>query len=185
MRDLTVRSYLTFIAAWSILLASPGLALAQNPCDPPLPLAAPLPSEEHPGARRESQLMARPEGAEAPQISYIDSPSATCYQPDATEDVCWINWYYMSVDGGTNYMICMETTINAIGKVARSHGFFQTSIYVPYNMYSKGFRVACGALGAGGDPNRGNAYAYTIRAQDSAALSTANYGTVYCPAYIP
>jgi hypothetical protein len=82
-------------------------------------------------------------------------------------------------------MIWMQADLNAIGKVSRYQGFFQTSMYVPYNMHGKGFRVACGALGSGGDPERGNAYAWTINARDSAGLESANYGTTYCPAYTP
>lgn len=120
-----------------------------------------------------------------PNIGFIDSPSATCYQPDPAKDECYINWYYMSVSASPNYMISMTVQINAIGNVARSQGFFQTSMYLPYNMFSDGFKVACGALGAGGNPYWGNAYAYTIRARDSANMGSANYGTTYCPAYTP
>ena len=120
-----------------------------------------------------------------PNISFIDSPSATCYQPDAKQDVCRINWYYASVSAVPNYMITMTIAINNIGIVANVQGFFQTSMYVPYNMLGPGFRVSCGAPGAGGNPELGNAYAYTIRARDSANLASANYGTIYCPAYKP
>jgi hypothetical protein len=129
-----------------------------------------------------------PPGGNAPQqpnISFIDSPSATCYQPDPSRDECYLNWYYMSVDANPNYMITMTLVLNAIGPVAHTQGFFQTSMYIPYNMLGRGFKVACGALGAGGNPQLGNAYAYTIRARDSANLSSANYGTAYCPAFIP
>ena len=118
-------------------------------------------------------------------ISFIDSPTATCYQPDPAQDVCFVNWYYMAVDASPNYVIWMQAELNAIGKVGRYQGFFQTSMYVPYNMHGQGFKVACGALGAGGDPELGNAYAYTLRARDSADLGAANYGTVYCPAFTP
>ncbi|MCA9971665.1 MAG: hypothetical protein KC425_15680 [Anaerolineales bacterium] len=120
-----------------------------------------------------------------PEISFIDSPSATCYQPDPARNACLINWYYLSVSASPNYMIAMTVTLNAVGHVARTGGFFQTSMYVPYSMFGDGFQVACGAPGAGGKPNLGNAYAYTIRAIDSANLKSANYGTVYCPAYQP
>ncbi|MBK8429861.1 MAG: hypothetical protein IPL28_00590 [Chloroflexi bacterium] len=58
-------------------------------------------------------------------------------------------------------------------------------MYIPYNMLGRGVKVACGALGAGGNPALGNAYAYTVRARDSAGLGSANYGTAYCPAYTP
>jgi hypothetical protein len=58
-------------------------------------------------------------------------------------------------------------------------------MYAPYDMNPCGYKVACGALGAGGNTILGNAYAYTIRARDSAGLKSANYGTVYCPAFTP
>ncbi len=121
---------------------------------------------------------------DAVNIGFIDSPSATCFQPDPAQNVCYVNYYYVSVSASPNYMITMTLTLNP-RVVAHTQGFFQTSIYVPYNMYGQGFKVACGALGAGGNPQLGNAYAYTIRARDSAGLSAANYGTVYCPAYLP
>ena len=129
-----------------------------------------------------------PLGGEAPtqpDIGFIDSPSATCYQPDPTQDDCRINWYYNSVNASPNYMISMTLTINALGMVANTAGFFQTSMYIPYDMFGDGFRVPCGALGAGGNASLGAAYAWTARARDSAGLKSANYGTVYCPAYTP
>jgi hypothetical protein len=120
-----------------------------------------------------------------PSISFIDSPSATCYQPDPELDACYLNWYYMSVDAAPNYMIMMTVTVNLVGPVVRVGGFFQTSMYIPYNMLGQGIRLPCGALGAGGNPALGNAYAWTINAQDSSNLKSANYGTAYCPAYTP
>ena len=120
-----------------------------------------------------------------PNISFIDSPTVACYQPNPAQDACYLNWYYMSVDADPNYMVAMTVTINAIGPVARLHGFFQTSMYAPYNMFGNGFKVACGAPGAGGDPVLGNAYSWTIQARDSSNLGSANYGTAYCPAYTP
>ena len=168
-----------------LALALPAGARAQANCDPPpVGLVGSL-REEHPGARRESQMVKRVEGTDTPQISFIDSPTAGCYQPDPAADICWINWYYLSVGADPNYMICMEVTLNNIGKVSHYQGFFQTSMYVPYNMSDRGYRVACGALGAGGDPALGNSYTYTIRAKDSNNLRSANYGTVYCPAFTP
>ncbi|HTP07570.1 MAG TPA: hypothetical protein VMP08_04925 [Anaerolineae bacterium] len=131
---------------------------------------------------------AAPSSTDAPQqpnIGFIDSPSATCYQPVPGSNDCYINWYYMSVDASPNYMITMTAVLNNFGPVAHVQGFFQTSMYLPYNMLGKGFKVACGAPGAGGNPQLGNAYAYTIRARDSANLSSANYGTAYCPPFTP
>lgn len=120
-----------------------------------------------------------------PNIGFIDSPSATCYQPDPAQDACYVNWYYLAVDASPNYMITMTVALNNIGYIANVQGFFQTSMYVPYNMMGDGFKVACGDLGAGGNPLMGNAYAYTVRAKDSAGLGSANYGTIYCPPYQP
>lgn len=118
-------------------------------------------------------------------IGFIESPSATCYQPDPKQDVCYINWYYLSVSAAPDYITNMEVRINDIGYVARINGFFQTSMYVPYSLLGDGFKVSCGALGAGGDENWGKSYAYTIRAKDSKNLTSSNFGTVYCPAFIP
>jgi hypothetical protein len=42
----------------------------------------------------------------APNIGFIDSPTAACYQPDASEDVCYINWYYMSVSQALTPFTC-------------------------------------------------------------------------------
>ena len=125
------------------------------------------------------------DGINQPNIGFIDSPSATCYQPDPSKDECFINWYYLNVDATPNYMISMTVAINSIGTLANIQGFFQTSIYVPYNMLGDGFKVACGSKGASGNPLLGNGYAYTIRARDTAGLSSANYGTTYCPYYTP
>ena len=120
-----------------------------------------------------------------PNIGFIDSPSATCFQPDPTRNECYLSWYYLSVDAAPNYMITMTLSLNDTGPVAHTQGFFQTSMYIPYNMLGNGVKVACGAPGAAGNPQLGNAYGYTIRARDSASLSSANYGTTYCPAFAP
>lgn len=120
-----------------------------------------------------------------PDIGFIDSPTVLCYQPDANQDVCHLNWYYMAVDASPNYIITMTVWVAPLGIVSRAHGFFQTSMYVPYGMLGDGFRVPCGDLGAGGNPALGNAYSYTIKARDSAGLGASNYGTAYCPAHLP
>jgi hypothetical protein len=128
-----------------------------------------------------------PEQIDAPQpdIGFIDSPTVVCYQPNAARDACYINWYYMAVDAAPNYLITMTVTIAPMGIVGQVHGFFQTLMHVPYGMFGDGFQVPCGVPGAGGNPRLGNAYSWTIRARDSAGLGAANYGTVYCPAYVP
>ena len=139
-----------------------------------------------------TRQISAPEGSAAatdqsnqPLISFIDSPTAACVQPDPTKNECYINWYYMSVSADPNYMITMTVQLNDFGFVSRYSGFFQTSMYVPYNMNPQGYKVACGSLNESGDPQWGRSYGYTIRARDSASLGSANYGTVSCPAYTP
>lgn len=163
-------------------LAVPHGAGGQEPA-PPDP-AKQVRVEEQGGSRRESETtVAAPDGNQV-LISFIDSPTATCYQPDSSQDVCYINWHYLSVSADPNYILWMFVELTT-AKVSRYGGFFQTSMLVPHTMHGRGFKVACGALGAGGDPDFGNAYGYTIRARDSAALSAANFGTVFCPAFLP
>ncbi len=153
-----------------------------------------VPSEMVSETQSENQRTVEvPEGFDKAQstksISFIDSPTATCYQPDRRVDECFINWYYLSVSAAPDYMINMWVTLNATGGVAFYQGFFQTSMYAPYNMHGRGFRVACGPLVLSDDPtilpDHGNTYGYTIRARDSGGLKSANYGTVYCPAFTP
>jgi hypothetical protein len=144
-----------------------------------------LASESQGENTREIYGLAGENAPQAPNIGFIDSPTSTCYQPDPARDACYINWYYMAVDASPNYMIAMTVTLNTIGVVARVGGFFQTSMYVPYSMFDRGFQVSCGALGAGGNPQLGSAYGWTINARDSNNLKSANYGTTYCPAYLP
>lgn len=146
-------------------ILAPSSAAVQNP----------LPSGEVPADQLPNQ----------PQIGFIESPTAACTLPDPAKDECFVNWYYLSVSASPSYIITMTASINAIGPVARYQGFFQTSMYAPHTMNPQGYKVACGAAGAGGDPDWGAAYAYTIRARDSAGLKSANYGTVYCPPYVP
>lgn len=143
-----------------------------------------LNSETQDGNTR--QILA-PEGntPDQPLISFIESPTAACVQPNPAQDECFINWYYMAVDAAPNYIITMTVKLNDFGYVAHYKGFFQTSMYTPYNMNPQGYQVACGAPGASGNPNWGQSYGYTIRSRDSSGLSAANYGSVSCPPYNP
>jgi hypothetical protein len=123
---------------------------------------------------------------QAPLISFINSPSPTCYQPNPDRDECYLNWYYMSVNAApATYMVTMTVTLNDFGPVAHTRGFFQSSMYIPYSMLGDGFKVACGSPGAGGNPTLGNAYGYSIRARDSNGAGASNLGTIYCPAFNP
>lgn len=171
------------VLALAVLFGAIQIAAGQTPR--PEGAVQVVQNETQDGNVRQIEAPAGQDSTNAPDIGFIDSPTAMCIQPDPTVDECRINWYYMSVSTDPNYMITMTVMLNEYGFVANYSGFFQTSMYVPYNMNGNGFKVPCGALGAGGNPYLGKAYAYTIRARDSANLRSANYGTVYCPAYAP
>ena len=147
-------------------------------------LIGPVIFEEAYDARREVQTLLE---NDQPAISYLDSPSPTCYQPDSSRNVCYITWSYLSVSAGTSqYMISMTVSIDNRLRAYHS-GFFQTSMYVPGNLYGRGFKVACGPRGT--SSLLGNLYAYTLRARDTSGLGAANYGSVRCPGvylvYVP
>jgi hypothetical protein len=119
----------------------------------------------------------------APDISFIDSPSATCSRAVAGTNACTIEWNYFSVNAGSNYMLTMTVSID--GKIrANTQGFFQNSMYIPGDLLARGFQVDCGLPGASGDPALGQAHSYILRAKDSTGLSAANYGSVTCPSDI-
>ena len=138
-------------------------------------LIGPLIAEEANGNRREVEAAAE---IDQPTISFIDSPSATCYQPTRSRNDCYISWSYLYVTAGTSqYIISMTVGIDNQLRAYHS-GFFQTSMYVPSDLYGRGFKVACGPRNRNG---LGNSYAYTLRARETGGLSAANYGNVQCP----
>jgi hypothetical protein len=135
----------------------------------------PVLSEEAYGQRREIQTATE---IDQPTISFIDSPSATCYQPDSSRNTCIIEWSYLNVSAGSSqYIITLTASIDN-HLVAYHSGFFQTSMYIPDEMVGHGFKVACGPRNASG---LGKTYAYTLRARETGGLSAANYGSVTCP----
>jgi hypothetical protein len=120
--------------------------------------------------------------ARSPDISFIDSASPTCHLPVAGTGACYIEWSYLYVEAAAGSSI-ISMTVTIDDHVRAYHaGFFQTSMYIPGDMTKPGYKVSCGELGSGGTPNLGAAYAYTIRARETSGLSSANYGTVSCPA---
>ena len=171
--------------AWGAVRAA-GIAQSNAPQPPP---AAPTPTalfdapqvspeEAAPGSDRQRD----PSNPDAPAISFIDSPSPTCYLPRPGTDVCYITWNYLNVSASTSqYIISMTVNIDNHMR-AYIAGFFQTGIYVPGDIFGKGFRVACGTPGSGSVPNYGKEYPYTLRARETGGLGSANYGTVTCPA---
>jgi hypothetical protein len=137
-------------------------------------------------ARSEAQVggpqRQRDERPDAPTISFIDSQTPACIQLDYQRDHCQVNFNYLYVTAATNqYIISMSVRIDNRIRGYYS-GFFQNYMYVPADMNGAGFRVRCGQIGSGGNPNLGKAYSFIIRARETGGLSAANYGTVYCPA---
>ena len=93
--------------------------------------AAPVAAEPPPPDRQVS----------APAISFIDSPTAACYQSQTGE--CFIDWQAFYVDAAPSYMTYLTVTID--GRVRALHsGFFQSAMYIPEGMHSMGFKVPCG-----------------------------------------
>lgn len=165
---------LHLLAALLLLLLLPSVAAPARAAEPGTPTAS------QPKPLREREV-----AADAPTISFIDSPSPTCYREDPSSNLCYIEWTYLYVTAGSGqYML--EMTVEIDGRLrANFAGFFQTYMYVPSDMYAQALIVSCGPRGGGGDPNRGNAYAYAVRAKETGGLTTANYGTVTCPFAIP
>ena len=119
----------------------------------------------------------------SPEISFIDSPTAECYLPDLKKNACFIQWEYLQVSATSPaYIISMTVSID---NHLRAHysGFFQDYMYVPVDAHIPGFKIDCGSLGQGGNADMGNTYSYVIRARETGGLSSANYGSVTCPAF--
>lgn len=157
---------LAVAAVWGTLVAQGATGLQTA-----TPAATPV------GPRREIQSE-----PQSPAISFIDSPTATCYRAIAGTGTCYIEWNYLYVTASSSqYIVSMTVSID--DRLRAYHaGFFQTSMYVPSQMYAPGFKVSCGAPGVDGVPGMGNIYNYVIRARETGGLSAANYGSVTCPA---
>lgn len=170
--------------AWGAVRAA-GYARSSAP-PPPTPAPSPTalfnppevsPADAAPGSQRQRD----PTSPEAPAISFIDSPDATCYLPRPGTNNCYITWRYLYVSAATSqYIISMTVNISNQNRAYFS-GFFQNSMYIPGDMLGKGFRVACGIPGSGNVPGYGRKYPYTIRARETGGLSAANYGNITCP----
>jgi hypothetical protein len=148
------------LLAWSVLQAAPASGAA-----PALPVA-PTPLPDRPAAQ-------------LPDISFIESPAASCILPVRGTDACYLTWSYMYADASPSFMITMTVEIDSRLR-AQYHGFFQQWMYVPGEMMV--FLVPCGEAGSGGTPGLGMSHSYALRARASDNLKSANYGTVFCPA---
>lgn len=138
--------------------------------------AAPVAAEPPPPDRQVS----------APAISFIDSPTAACYQSQTGE--CYIAWQHFYVDAAPSYMTYLTVTID--GRVRALHsGFFQSAMYIPEGMHGMGFKVPCGGPTDALSAPLGRLHAWQASAQASDGLKSNNYGTVLCPpalySYLP
>lgn len=173
--SLTMRNSLLILAIAAGLLLAWGVARAA-----PLLGARPAPAVPS-GGVTPTPLPEKP-AVQSPDISFIDSASPACVLPRAGTGVCYMTWSYLYVDASPNYMISMTLAID--GKMRGNYmGFFQQNIYVPSEM--AWFKVACGENGASGTPGMGLSHSFTVRARDSSNLTSANYGSVVCPADAP
>jgi hypothetical protein len=119
--------------------------------------------------------------AGTPEISFIDSPSPTCYRPVPDTGVCYIRWSHLQVEATPpEYIVTMTVSID--GQLRAYHqGFFQTTMVVPGDMYGLGFAVACGWPSSVDQTGLGRTYNYVIRARETSGLGASNYGSVTCP----
>lgn len=150
--------------------SAPPASEALGPATTPVPSAG-MGGEEWP--RREGGT---------PDISFIDSPSPTCYRPVPGTGICYIRWSYLQVAATPpEYVVSMTLSIE--GRLRAYHGgFFQTTMLVSGEMYGPGFAVTCGRPGSGGQAEMGSTYNYVIRARETGGLGSSNYGAVTCPA---
>jgi hypothetical protein len=122
--------------------------------------------------------------ADGPDIGFIDSSNATCYRAAPSTNRCYIGWEPLYVAADTSqYIISMTVSIDNRVRGYFS-GFFQNYMYIPFEQLAPGYLVDCGLPGSGGNPSMGKTYPYTIRARETGGLSSANYGSVTCPADI-
>jgi hypothetical protein len=163
-------SLLALIAILSLVVVLAVFELQAAPLADAPPSEPPLPYRETSGSGK------------SPQISFIDSPSATCHRPVAGTAACYIEWNYLYVAASSGaYIISMTVAIDQNIRAYHA-GFFQSYMYIPADMTGPGYKVTCGAAVSGSSTQLGNSYSYVIRARDSDGLSAANYGSVTCPA---
>ena len=166
-----------WLVVWVCCAAFAALAIERNIIASATDIAQTTPEKSEIPVRRETQ-----DAPNAPEISFIDSQSPTCYLPSPGTGACYITWNYLYVTASSpNYIISMTITIdNRI--LAYNSGFFQTYMFVPGSMYGRGLKVNCGLPGTDGVQALGKSYNYTIRARETGGLGAANYGAVTCPA---
>ena len=155
----------------------------------PAPAAAPADDTAVVGGRLAALAANNPA---APATVTISALSPTCVRPVLNTGVCYVTWSYFSVtlSSSSEYVISLTVLIDDQVR-ANMAGFFQTSAYLPGDMFGPGFKVACGAPGAGGDPFFGANYRTLLLARGTGDSGSGRLGAeVSCPAdlaklYIP
>jgi hypothetical protein len=124
------------------------------------------------------------EDAKPANIGFIISSNPYCYHTSPRTNICFINWRNILVESSQDDRMDF-LSIKIDGQtVAYAKGFFETSIEIPFDMNGKGFRVNCGKLGDGGNPELGQKYEYSLVARTTQGFETTNDGVIYCPAAV-
>jgi hypothetical protein len=177
----TIRRVSILAAALTLLVAGAWLFLERTQAAVFDPAGSALAAAPTPAAAGRPTQRLRDDATQNTAISFIESPTATCWQRNLLKDECYMNWVSLSVVAYPSYVISMTISIDDRLR-ARYHGFFQTNFSFEGDLNGKGFRVSCGTPGTAGISGLGMAHSYTIRARASDGLSAANYGSVICPA---
>ncbi len=104
-----------------------------------------------------------------------------CYQPNPTVDACYVNWRMINAQTDATLV---ELTIKINNRMVARHFGGGTLIEVPYTKNDIGYKVKCGRLNSGGDPEMGYKYRVNARATNNADMNVAWYQDVYCPAAV-
>ncbi|MFZ5808874.1 MAG: hypothetical protein ACOY16_06305 [Chloroflexota bacterium] len=121
---------------------------------------------------------------QSPDISFINSPSPSCVNPNPGTGICYIRWPQISVSAGSSqYIISMTVSLDNHIQAYVS-GFFQTAMNIPGNLLGSGFKVTCGFPGSSGSPLYGKSYTYNIVARETGGLTAQSNGIIQCPADI-
>ncbi len=168
-------------SAWAILVVALLLGLLSAGGEQPLR------AEEQPPPSGAANAEVRPPAGAATPLDAaaaptLDAPSPTCYRAQEYTDICYIEWAYIQASTVTpNYMVSTTVALDNRPRASVS-GFFQSSIYLPAQMFGRGFQVACGTPGAGGNPSLGGTHTYAIHVRDTIGGVNTATGSIACPA---
>jgi len=161
-------------AAWVAGVSAPPVAAARlslpRLAATPLPVMAPTPA-----------LVEIDDNAGVMVVG-VDTQTVQCYRPEAETDACYIQWRYLLFDASDMYSVISMTVSIDDRTRAYYQGFFQTSMYAPFDLHMPGFRVSCDAPGSGSLSGIGKPHDWMVKARDSAGLEGVASGQVICPA---